>query len=73
MPGDTTACKRPTLQHKGDSAMETFSFGSYFAEINTLADLQFMPGEKPYIDRPSAPTERKERWPRFLGQNFELR
>ena len=40
--------------------METFSFGSYFAEINTLADLQFMPGEKPYINRPSAPTERKD-------------
>jgi hypothetical protein len=30
--------------------MEGFSFAEYFAEINTLADLQFMPGEKPYID-----------------------
>ena len=40
--------------------METFSFGRYFAEINTLADLQFMPGEKPYIDRPSVPSEQKD-------------
>jgi hypothetical protein len=40
--------------------MEMFSFGRYFAEINTFADLQFMPGEKPYIDRPSAPTDRKD-------------
>jgi Fe-S oxidoreductase len=34
--------------------------GGYFAEINALADLQFMPGEKPYIDRPSAARERKD-------------
>ena len=40
--------------------MKTFSFGRYFAEINVLADLQFMPGEKPYIDRPSAPPDRKD-------------
>ena len=40
--------------------METFSFAKYFAEINTLADLQFMPGEKPFIDRPSTPVEAKE-------------
>jgi Fe-S oxidoreductase len=40
--------------------METFSFGKYFGEINILADLQFMPGEKPYIDRPSAVPEPKD-------------
>jgi Fe-S oxidoreductase len=40
--------------------MESFSFGKYFGEINTLADLQFMPGEKPYIDRPSAAPEPKD-------------
>jgi hypothetical protein len=34
--------------------MEGFSFAEYFAEINTLADLQFLPGEKPYIDSPAA-------------------
>src|SRR5262252_9315044 len=33
--------------------MATFSFAKYFGEINILADLQFMPGDKPYIDRPS--------------------
>jgi len=40
--------------------MEDFSFAKYFGEINTLADLQFMPGEKPFIDRPSAPFSQKE-------------
>jgi len=40
--------------------METFSFAKYFGEINTLADLQFMPGEKPFIDRPSAAPEPKD-------------
>ena len=40
--------------------MAGFSFAQYFAEINTLADLQFMPGEKPYIDKPSAAPEPKE-------------
>jgi Fe-S oxidoreductase len=40
--------------------VETFSFAKYFGEINTLADLQFMPGEKPYIDRPSAVPEPKD-------------
>jgi Fe-S oxidoreductase len=40
--------------------METFSFAKYFGEINTLADLQFVPGEKPYIDRPSAGPEPKD-------------
>jgi len=40
--------------------MENFSFGRYFAEINTLAELQFMPGEKPYIDRPSAAPDQKD-------------
>ena len=40
--------------------METFSFGKYFGEINILADLQFMPGEKPYIDRPSQAPEPKD-------------
>jgi Fe-S oxidoreductase len=40
--------------------METFSFAKYFGEINILADLQFMPGEKPYIDRPSAAPARKD-------------
>jgi hypothetical protein len=29
--------------------METFSFAKYFGEINILANLQFMPGEQPYI------------------------
>jgi Fe-S oxidoreductase len=40
--------------------METFSFAKYFGEINILADLQSMPGEKPYIDRPSAAPEPKD-------------
>jgi len=40
--------------------VETFSFAKYFGEINILADLQFMPGEKPYIDRPSAAPEPKD-------------
>jgi hypothetical protein len=40
--------------------VENFSFAEYFGEINTLADLQFMPGEKPFIDRPSTPVEAKE-------------
>jgi Fe-S oxidoreductase len=42
------------------SAMEKFSFSDYFGEINMLADLQFMPGEKAYVDRPSAAPEPKE-------------
>jgi heterodisulfide reductase subunit D len=40
--------------------MTHFSFAKYFGEINILADLQFMPGERPYIDRPSATPEPKE-------------
>ena len=40
--------------------MAKFPFAEYFGEINTLADLQFMPGERPYIDRPSAMREPKE-------------
>ena len=40
--------------------METFSFARYFGEINILADLQFMPGEKPYIGWPSAAPEPKD-------------
>jgi heterodisulfide reductase subunit D len=40
--------------------MEAFSFAKYFGEINILADLQFMPGEKPYLDRPSAAPEQKD-------------
>jgi heterodisulfide reductase subunit D len=40
--------------------MEAFSFAKYFGEINILADLQSMPGEKPYIDRPSAAPEPKD-------------
>jgi heterodisulfide reductase subunit D len=40
--------------------MKRYAFGSYFAEINTMADLQFMPGEKPYIDRPSADIQPKD-------------
>ncbi len=40
--------------------MTEFSFAKYFGEINILTDLQFMPGEKPYIDRPSAAHEPKE-------------
>jgi hypothetical protein len=30
--------------------MGSFSFSRYLGGINILADLQFMPGEKPYID-----------------------
>ena len=40
--------------------MGNFSFSKYFGDINMLADLQFMPGEKPYIDRPSAAFEPKD-------------
>lgn len=37
-----------------------FSFAKYFGEINILADLQFVPGEKPYFDRPPAAPEQKD-------------
>ena len=40
--------------------MAGFPFAEYFGEINTLADLQFKSGERPYIDRPSVATEPKE-------------
>jgi hypothetical protein len=40
--------------------MGDFSFANYFADINLLADLQFMPGEKPIIDRPPAAYEPKD-------------
>ena len=40
--------------------MAGFSFAKYFGDINLLADLQFMPGEKPFIDRPSAAHEPKD-------------
>jgi heterodisulfide reductase subunit D len=40
--------------------MEPFSFAKHFGEIGILADLQFMPGEKPYIDRPSSLPEPKD-------------
>jgi heterodisulfide reductase subunit D len=40
--------------------MEKSLSSSYFAEINTLASLQFMPGEQPYIDRPAAAGARKD-------------
>jgi hypothetical protein len=40
--------------------MDAFSFANYFGEINILADLQFMPGDKPYLDRPSAAPEEKD-------------
>ncbi len=40
--------------------MGQFSYSKYFEEINTLADLQFMPGDKPYIDRPTAANELKD-------------
>jgi len=40
--------------------MGTFSFSKYFGEINVLAELQFMPGEKPYLDRTSAAPEPKD-------------
>lgn len=40
--------------------MGNFSFAKYFGDINMLADLQFMPGEKPFIDRPSAAFEPKD-------------
>lgn len=40
--------------------METFSFAKYFGEVNVLADLQFMPGEKPYVDRPGAAPEPRD-------------
>lgn len=40
--------------------MSDFSFAKYFGDINILADMQFMPGEKPYIDRPSVAPEPKD-------------
>ena len=40
--------------------MAGFPFAEYFSEINTLADLQFMPGERQFIDRPSAAPEPKD-------------
>ena len=40
--------------------MTTSLSSSYFAQINTLASLQFMPGERPYIDRPAAAGARKD-------------
>ena len=40
--------------------MAGFSYAKYFGDINLLADLQFMPGEKAFIDRPSAACEQKD-------------
>ena len=40
--------------------MAGFSFAKYFGDINLLADLQFLPGEKPFIDRPSTAHEPKD-------------
>jgi sugar phosphate isomerase/epimerase len=39
---------------------QTFPFAEYFGEIQILAGLQFMPGDKPYLDRPPAGTPPKE-------------
>jgi len=49
--------------------MAAFSFAKYFGEINVLADLQFMPGEKPYIDRPSAGAPEPKDLLLYLGCN----
>jgi len=49
--------------------MSTFPFAKYFGEINVLADLQFMPGEKPYIDRPGAATPEPKDLLLYLGCN----
>ena len=40
--------------------MAGFPFAEYFGEINILADLQFMPGDRPFIDRPSTAPEPKD-------------
>jgi heterodisulfide reductase subunit D len=51
---------RNNLSDAGASAMPGFPFAEYFGEINTLADLQFAPGERPFIDRPAAAPEPKD-------------
>jgi heterodisulfide reductase subunit D len=49
--------------------MGEFSAGQYFAEINTLSDLQFMGEEKPYIDRPVAAAPAPKELLLYLGCN----
>ena len=45
------------------------SVGQYLAEINTLADLQFMGEEKPYIDRPASAAPAPKELLLYLGCN----
>jgi len=49
--------------------MGPFPFAKYFGEINLLADLQFMPGDKPYIDRPSVGAAAQKELLLYLGCN----
>ena len=49
--------------------VDKFSVGQYFAEINTLADLQFMGEEKPYIDRPASAAPARKELLLYLGCN----
>lgn len=47
-----------------------FPFGEYFGEVRILADLQFRPGEKPYLDRPpKAADARPAEFLLYLGCN----
>lgn len=46
-----------------------FSLGRYFAEINTLADLQFKEEGKPYIDHPASAAPARKELLLYLGCN----
>ena len=49
--------------------MDKFSIGEYFAEINTLADLQFTGQDRPYIDRPASAAPARKDLLLYLGCN----
>lgn len=45
------------------------SLGRYFAEINTLADLQFIGEKKPYVDHPASAAPARKELLLYLGCN----
>jgi heterodisulfide reductase subunit D len=49
--------------------VDKVSLGQYFAEINTLADLQFVGDDKPYIDRPASTAPARKELLLYLGCN----
>jgi heterodisulfide reductase subunit D len=59
----------PEILGERGVAVDKFSVGQYFAEINTLADLQFIGEEKPYIDRPASAAPAAKELLLYLGCN----